>query len=116
MVHDFSNNKAWMRTEIMENVLELLDQRLCLEDRKVILFLDNAPCHPETLQNNLTNMKLIFLPKFTTSRLQRLDAGIIRAFNCKYRKLLMKYVVSQTDEGKKASETIQDANIAKAIH
>ena len=35
----------------------------------------------ETLQNNFKNIKLIFLPKFTTSRLQLLDADIIRAFD-----------------------------------
>ena len=100
----------------MENVLGLLDRKLRLEGRKVTLFLDSPPCHPETLQNNLTNTKFIFLPKRTTFRLQPLDAGIIRASKCKYRKLLMKYVVSQIDEGKKVSEIIQDVNIAKAIH
>ena len=50
----------------MENVLGLFDQNLRLEGGKVTLFLDNAPCHPETLQNNLTKMKSVFLPKCTT--------------------------------------------------
>ena len=105
-----------MRTEIMEVVLGLLDRKVQLEGRKVILFLDNAPCHPETLQSPLKNIKLIFLPKCTTSRLQPLDAGIIRAFKCKYRKLLIKYVVARIDEGKNASEIVKDVNIAQAIH
>ena len=61
-------------------------------------------------------MKLIFLPKWTTSCLQPLDAGLIVALKCKYGKLLIKYVVSRIDEGKKASKIIQDVNIAKAIH
>ena len=43
MVYYFSNDKAWMRTEIMEVVLGLLDRKVQLEGRKVILFLDNAP-------------------------------------------------------------------------
>ena len=34
MVHYFSNNKAWMQTEIMENVLGLLDRKLRLEVKK----------------------------------------------------------------------------------
>ena len=105
-----------MRTEIMENVLRLLDRQVQLERKKIILFLDNAPCHPETLQNNLKYIKLIFLPKCTTSRLQPLDADIIRAFKWKYRKRLMKCVVSRIDEGKNSSEIIQDVNIAKSIH
>ena len=67
MVYYFSNSKAWMRTEIMENVLRLLDQKLRVEDRKVIPFLDNAPWHPLTSQNNLSNTKLIFLPKYIMS-------------------------------------------------
>ena len=104
-----------MRTEIMEDVLRLRDRKIQLERRKIILFLDNAPCHPETLQNNLNNIKLIFLPKCTTSRLQPLDAGIIRAFKCKYRKRSQKYVVSRINEAKSASEIIQDVNIAKEI-
>ena len=53
MVYYFSNEKAWMRTEITEDVLRLLDRKVQLECRKIILFLDNAPCQPETLQNNI---------------------------------------------------------------
>ena len=89
MVDYFSNEKAWMRTELMEDVLRLLDRKVQLERRKIILFLDNASCYPETLRNNLKNIKLIFLPKCTTSRLQPLDAVMIRAFICKYRKRLL---------------------------
>ena len=61
-------------------------------------------------------MKLIFLPKCTTSCLQPLDASVFRAFIYKYRKLFMKYEVSWVDEGKKRLQKRQDVNIAKAIH
>ena len=61
----------------MKNVLGL-DQKPRLEGRKIILFLDNVSCHPETLQSNLTNMRLIFLLKCTMSCLQPFDAGIRR--------------------------------------
>ena len=100
----------------MEVVPILFHRKVQLERRKIIVFLDNAPCQPETLQNNLKNIKLIFLSKCTTSRLQPNDAGIIRVFKCKYRKRLLKYMVSRTDEGKNTLEMIKDANIAKAIH
>ena len=33
-----------------------------------------------------------------------------------YRKRLLKYVVSRIDEGKNASEIVQDVNIVKAIY
>ena len=103
-----------MRTEILEDVLKLLDHKVQLERRKIILFLDNAPCHTETLQNNLKNIKVIFLPQCTTSLLEPLDPDIIRAFKCKYRKRLLKYVVSRIDE--EQLKIIQDVSIAKAIH
>ena len=115
MVQYFSNEKAWMRTEIVKDVLRLVDRKVQLEPRKIILFLNNRPCHPKALQNNFKNIKLIFLPKCTTSRLQPLDAGIIRAFKYKYKKRLLKYVVSRINEGKNVSEIIKDVNIAKAI-
>ena len=61
-------------------------------------FWDNATCHPETLQARLTNIKIVFLPKNTTSGLQFLNASIIRSFKHKYRKLLVCHVVSRIDE------------------
>ena len=94
MLHYFSNEKAWIRLKMIEYVLRLLDFKNQLERRKIFLFLINAPCHPETLQNNFKNIKLIFLPKCRTSQLQPLDAGKIRAFKCKNRKRLLKFVVS----------------------
>ena len=51
----------------MATVLGKLDCRMNFENRKVILFLDNATCHLESLQNGLTNIKLVFLPKNATS-------------------------------------------------
>ena len=79
------------------------------------MFWDNATCHPETAQAGLKNIKLVFLPKNTTSRLQPLDAGIIRNFKHKYRKLLVRYVVSQIDDGKTASQIIEEVHVLKAI-
>ena len=104
-----------MTSEVMEVVLTRIDHKLRFEDRKVILFLDNAPCHPDTPRNELSQTKLVFLPKYTKLRLQPLNAEIIRAFKCKYRKLLVKYIVSRVDEGKRASDIIQDVTILKVI-
>ena len=92
-VHYFSNSKSWMNSDIMET-LDRLDHRMNFENCKVILFLDNARCHPESLQRRLTNIKLVFFPKNTTSLLQLLGAGTIRNFNFKYRKPVLCFVVS----------------------
>ena len=69
-VHYFSNKKAWVNSDIMKSILQRLDRRMNQEKRKAILFWDNATCHPETAQTGLKNIKLVFLPKNTTSQLQ----------------------------------------------
>ena len=56
-----------MRTEIMKDILRVLDRNVQLERRKIIVFLDNAPFYAETLQNNFKNIQVIFLQKYTTS-------------------------------------------------
>ena len=96
----FHSKKAWMTTEIMIQVLTALGCKLDVENRKVLLFLYNAPSHPETLQGNLQNIKLVFLPKNTTSQLQPSDAGIIRDLKVKYRKQLLKHVISRINDEK----------------
>ena len=44
-VHYFANNKAWMNSEIMSDVLKKLDRKMKMQNRNVVLFLDNAISH-----------------------------------------------------------------------
>ena len=81
----------------------------------VLLFIDNARCHPENFVVSYSNMKVILLSKNTTSRLQPLDAGITRNFKVKYQKRLLKVGISGIDDNRKASEIIQEVNVLKAI-
>ena len=67
-----------MQIDIIEKVLEKLNYIMKLENRNVLLFLDNAPVHPENLVGKYSNVKIAFLTKNTTSRLQSLDADIIK--------------------------------------
>ena len=113
--HKFSNKKVLVDSNIIPRVLSRLHRQMCLEKRKVVLFWDNATCHPKTLQKSLTNIKLVFVPKIVTSRLEHLDAVIIRNFKHKYRKLLVRYVVSPVNEGKTASQIIEDVHILRAV-
>ena len=87
----FSNSKAWMNTEIMSEVLSKLNRRLKRQKRNILIFMDNAPCHPESLQHILSNIKIVFLPKNTTSTTQPLDAGIIANWKINYKKQLLRY-------------------------
>ena len=56
----FHSKKAWMTTEIMIEVLTALDHKLDVENQKVLLFLDNAPSHPETSRETLKTSNLCF--------------------------------------------------------
>ena len=92
-----------------------LNQKLSNEKRKVILILDNATCHPESFIGRFSHIKLVFLPKNTTSMLQPLDAGIIQNFKVKYHKRLIKYVLARVNEKKSASEIVKSLNVLQAI-
>ena len=99
-----------MNSEIMETILTRLDKKMKNENQKVILFWDTA-----TIGAGLLNIKLVFLPKNTTSRLQPLDEDIIRNFTQKYRKLLVKYVGNRIGKGRTASQVIEDVHVLRAI-
>ena len=104
-----------MTSEILDTVLSKLNRKLVFENRKVIVFLNNATCHPESMDDKFSNIKIVFLPKNTTSRLQPLDAGIIQNFKVKYQKSLVKYVLSRINDNAFATEIVQDVNILMAI-
>ena len=86
-----------MATEIMESILVRLDRNQISKSQ-----------YSESLQSNLTYIKLIFLPKCTISRLYSLqlpelldssNVGTISNFQMK------------KDEGKKVSHVIQEVDI-----
>ena len=83
--------------------------------RSVALLLDNAGCHPQELQGKYSNIKIVFLPPNTTSKLQPLDLGIICNFKSHYRRLLLQYVVSKIDSCSSATEVTSSINVLVAI-
>ena len=104
-----------MQVEIMEKVIDTLNHQMRKQGRKVILFLDNATVHATSLTDMYSNIKIVFLPKNTTSRLQPLDAGIIQSFKTKYRKKLMRYVIARINDDLTASETAKGIDVLQAI-
>ena len=82
----------------MQAALTRFNRKLLVEQRKVVLILDNATCHPKSIMDSVLQIKIIFLSKNTTSRLQPFDAGIIQNFKVKYRKGLVKYVLARINE------------------
>ena len=79
----------------MENILDTLNFQMRKETRNVILFLNNSTVHLNLLIDMYSSVKIVFLSKNMTSRLQPLHAGIIQGFKTKYRKKLFRYVVAR---------------------
>ena len=104
-----------MTSEVMEAVLARFNRKLILEHRKVILFLYNATCHPESMIGQFLQIKIVFLPKNTTSRLQPLDAGIILNFKVKYRKRLVKCVLAKIQEDASTTQIVKGVDVLVAI-
>ena len=112
-VHSLSNPKSSMTSGIMSSILAYSNRKLKSECRSVLLFLENAPYHPSNL--SFSDIKDIFLPKNATSQLQLLNAGIIQSFKVRYRKLLLKIVISMVDKQTTAAEIAKEVDILKAI-
>ena len=106
------NRKAWMTSILFTNWLEKLNNRMKAESRSILLFIDNCTAHPDVVQSNV---KLVFLPPNTTSKLQPCDAGIIQNMKTHYRKRLLRHVLNRMDECSSASELAKKVNILDAI-
>ena len=107
---------AWMNMEIMHAILAKLDRKIIRQGRKIILLLDNVSSHSPDLKDGFSNIKVAFLPKNTTSRLQPLDAGIIKNFNVYYRKLLVRHTLAAiNDSDDNASNICKSVNVLLAM-
>jgi hypothetical protein len=107
-----NNKKAWMTASIFKEWLERLNSKMRNEGRSILLLLDNCAAHPNV---DLSNVKLLFLPANTTSRLQPCDAGIIQNVKLQYRKSLCREVVSRVDEMSSATDISRSVDILDAI-
>lgn len=112
----YSHKKAWMMGEILDSVLTIFNRKMSVQKRSVILFLDNAGCHPEDLKGKYSNVKIVFLPPNTTSRLQPLDLGIIENFKVHYRRVFLRYVLAKIDSCNSATEVAKSVNVLTAIY
>ena len=80
-----------------------------------MLFIDNALCHPDDLQDKLSNINIVFLPKSTTSKTQPLDSCIIASWKCRYKKKLLRHVCSKVDGSNSASDIVKSVNLLMSI-
>ena len=95
----------WIRT---------VNRTMRRQRRNILMFLDNASSHSEDVR--LSNVTLKFLPPNTTSVLQPLDQGIIRAFKARYRKLMITSLLTKIDNSDSATELCRQISVLDAIH
>ncbi len=109
----YANRKAWVTGDLFKKWLNLINNQMKRQNRDIRLFIDNCAAHPDV---TLSNVKLRFLPPNTTSHLQPLDAGIIKATKSVYRKQLIRHILFRTDEVSSASEMAKCVNVVDAIN
>ena len=122
-VHWRSNKKAWITQvlflEWFKDIFIPYIEVYCREnnlDCKALLVLDNAPGHPQTLADVDSRVKVVFLPKNTTSLLQPLDQGIISSFKAYYLRRTLNYLVTAISGGvESVSSYWKTYDIKKAI-
>ena len=119
--YDFSRN-AWMTSTIFENWFHkefvpavrkhLRQQRL---EPKALLLLDNCPAHPpaSSLVSRDGKIRVSYLPKNTTSKIQPLDQGVISTFKMIYRQELVKKIV---DDEKPVQESLKAITLKEMIN
>ena len=108
------NRKAWMTMDIFKDWVSDLNSQMRRSNRRILIFLDNATSHSHDLK--FSHVELKFLPPGTTSVLQPLDLWIIRAFQARYRKQLIKHLLTKLDICEKASEIAKSVSVLDCIY
>ena len=87
-----------MDSVLFEEWVRDINEDFQVEGRKVALIIDNCPAHP--IIENLSHLKLVFLPPNTTSVTQPMNQGVIRCLKAHYKKRLVKLILRSLDSNK----------------
>lgn len=96
----WANKKAWMTSALFFEWLRRFERYIQRKpNRKVVLLLDNCSAHGrmESLPE-MENVRVVFLPPNTTSKVQPMDAGIIASMKVKYRRYQMDRALGLSEE------------------
>ncbi|PSN51750.1 hypothetical protein C0J52_05265 [Blattella germanica] len=104
----YVNGHFWITSDIFSQWVTKFNNKMIKEDRKIILLLDEAPCHPLL---ELSNVKFIFLP----SRLQPLGQGIIQTFKMLYRRRMLRSLVARMNNTVSISQLAQQITLSDAV-
>ena len=92
-----SSKKGWMTSEIFDQWVEKLNRDAKMKKKRCLLLVDNCPAHISTAEKYAEDVpfgiRVLLLPKNTTSKLQPCDQGIIRSMKAHYREKLTRVMV-----------------------
>ncbi|KAF0707607.1 Aste57867_6581 [Aphanomyces stellatus] len=91
-----ASRKGWMTRDVFGHWIEDFDATMRLQNRHVLLLLDNAS--PHRYDGHLSNVTVHMLPPNTTAFLQPQDAGIIQAFKARIGVLRSTFLVERFDK------------------
>lgn len=85
---------AYMNSSIFNQWLREWDEELKQENKRILLIMDNVSGHRKYDEKH-SHIDILFLPPNTTAKSQPLDAGIIKAFKDRYKKLLLDHLCEE---------------------
>lgn len=102
-----ANRKAWMTRDMFHEWLVEINKEMKNKKKNILLFVDNCTAHGDV--QNLSNIKVQFLPPNTTSKLQPLDQGIIKNFKTYYRREVVRQFLNDIESQTPTKINILDA-------
>lgn len=108
-----SSKKGWMTSFLFEDWIEKLNARMVKNNRKIIMFVDNAPSHK--ISKNFSNVHLEFLPPNLTSVIQPMDQGIISQIKRLYRKDLLRRLIADIEFTNQVTEAVKKIDVLDAM-
>jgi hypothetical protein len=88
-----------MMCEIFQEFLMSLDRGMASKSRKTLLFVDHCPAHPKDVRN-CKNVQVEFFAANTTSVLQPMDQGVIKALKHKFRRSFVLRLLQRLNSNK----------------
>lgn len=102
-----ANKRSWMTSIVFEEEIRRWDQHLQRKNRKILLLVDNCAAHPKL--QNLTHIRLEFLPPNCTSAIQPMDQGVIKCLKTHYRRHLLLRMINAIDTGEEFVLSLLDS-------
>ncbi|XP_053649240.2 uncharacterized protein [Cherax quadricarinatus] len=102
-----ANDSAMMTSSIFENWVLQLDEQYQNLNRNIVILVNACPAHPNI--DNLRCVRLIFLPKETTSQLQPVEQGIIQNLKTIYRRFVLERLIEHSEKGQDYEVTVLEA-------